>query len=373
MLPTVGDLMRVNIVKPEDLSEAHISEWHRLQRLDPQLESPFLCPEFVKIAAQVRDGIVVAVAEEGGLPVAFLPMQLRGKTAVPVCYPLSDCQAIIAAHGWDSNPRDMIRAAGVAVYDFQYHRIQPPLAPYYRAVVASPVIELSAGFDAYVDEMRVPGQTGSSGRPHQTIKRAEVAERKFGPMQFTMHDPDKDALTTLIKWKRQQYAKGGKILSVIDIFSYEWTVQLLKRIRAARCANFAGVLSTLRIGDRIIAAHMGMRSHNVLHWWFPAYDKQYAKLSPGLILLLELCRSAATSGIREIELGPGDDGYKKLVANQHIMVASGFVGLSPSMSLWRRQLLHGTDTLANRLPIGSLRTWPKRLLRRRNRARWLRA
>jgi CelD/BcsL family acetyltransferase involved in cellulose biosynthesis len=369
--------MRVNIVKPQDLSDNHLTEWRRLQRLDPQLESPYLCPDFIQVAAQIRDGIVVAVAEEGGHPVAFLPMQLRGKTAVPVCCPLSDCQAIIAAHGWDGDPRDMIRAAGVDVYDFKHHRIQPtiqqPLTPYHRAVVPSRVIELSAGFDAYVAEMRVPGQTESSGRPHQTIKRARLAERKVGPLRFTMHDPDKDALATLIKWKRQQYDQRGKVLRLIDIFSYDWTVQLLERIHAAQSDNFAGVLSTLRIGDRIIAAHMGMRSHNVLHRWFPAYDKAYSNLSPGLILLLELCRSASTSGIREIELGPGDEVYKRLIANNQIMVASGFVGSSPSTSLWRRQLLHGTDTLANRLPIGSLRTWPGRLFRRMDRAKWLRA
>jgi CelD/BcsL family acetyltransferase involved in cellulose biosynthesis len=364
--------MRVNIVKPQDLSDNHLTEWRRLQRLDPQLESPYLCPDFIQVAAQIRDGIVVAVAEEGGHPVAFLPMQLRGKMAVPVCCPLSDCQAIIAAPGWDGDPRDMILAAGAAVYDFKHHRIQPITAPYYRAVVPSHVINLSAGFDAYVNSMRGRGQT-SSGRPHQTIKRAQRAERKIGPLRFTMYDPDIDALATLIKWKRQQYDKRGKVLRLIDIFSYDWTVQLLERIHAARSANFAGVLSTLRIGDRIIAAHMGMRSHNVMHWWFPAYDKAYSNLSPGLILLLELCRSASTSGVREIELGPGDEVYKGLVANKHIMGASGFVGSSPSMSLWRRQLLHGTDTLANRLPIGSLSAWPGRLFRRMDRAKWLRA
>jgi CelD/BcsL family acetyltransferase involved in cellulose biosynthesis len=73
-----GDFMRVNIVKPQDLGDGYLSEWRRLQRLDPLLESPYLCSEFIQIAAQIRHGVVVVVAEEGGYPVAFLPMQLRG-------------------------------------------------------------------------------------------------------------------------------------------------------------------------------------------------------------------------------------------------------------------------------------------------------
>jgi CelD/BcsL family acetyltransferase involved in cellulose biosynthesis len=131
------------------------------------------------------------------------------------------------------------------------------------------------------------------------------------------------------------------------------------------------VLSTLRIGDQLVAAHMGMRSHNVLHWWFPAYDKQFAKVSPGLILLLELTRTAAAMGIREIELGPGDEPYKELVANNQIMIASGFIG-SASVPLWLRYMAHKAEKMAIRLPIAQ-RTWPGRLVRRIDRQRWLRS
>jgi CelD/BcsL family acetyltransferase involved in cellulose biosynthesis len=366
----------MRVVSPSELTDIDRIEWRRLQRLDPVLESPYLCPEFVTIAAQVRPGVIVVIAEDAGRPVAFLPMQLRGDVGGPVCCPLSDCQAVIAADAWMGDVRDLLHAARVSAYDFNHQRMQRPLECYHRAVFPSPVIDLSEGFDVYVKTMRergaVAGATSSSGRPHQTIKKAQRISRNIGPVRFTMHDTDRTALHAMIHWKRQQYYESGEVLRLLDIFKYNWTIELLERIHATQSADFSGVLSTLHIGDQLVAAHMGMRSHNVLHWWFPAYDKNHAKSSPGLILLLELTRTAASMGIREIELGPGDEGYKELVANSQIMIASGFVGLAP-VPLWLRYLMHGTELLANRLPIGETRTWPGRLIRRIDRMRWLRA
>jgi CelD/BcsL family acetyltransferase involved in cellulose biosynthesis len=355
----------------------HVAEWRRLQRLDPILESPYLCPEFIQIAAQVRPGIIIAIAEEAGRPVAFLPMQVRRGIAGPVASPLSDCQAIITEHEWCGDVREMFRAARVSAYDFNHQRMQPAFESYHKAVFPSPVIDLSDGFTAYVATMREHSQhakrsteANHTGRPHQTLKKARWVEAHMGPIRFTFHEDNQEALATLIQWKRSQYQQGGEVLPLLDLFAFNWTGELLERIRTTQSENFAGVLSTLRIGDQLVAAHMGMRSHNVLHWWFPAYDRQFAKVSPGLILLLKLSQIAAANGVREIELGPGDESYKELVANSQIMLASGFIG-SASVPLWLRYLAYGAESMAIRLPIAQ-RTWPGRLCRRMNRLRWLR-
>ena len=128
------------------------------------------------------------------------------------------------------------------------------------------------------------------------------------------------------------------------------------------------MLSTLSVGDRVVAAHMGMRSRTVLHYWFPSFDRAYAKFSPGRILLLELCRAAAAAGIREVELGAGDEDYKLRFADGAIPVAAGFVG-SASLPALARHLRYGIEDLASRLPIGPAAHWPARLFRRIERLR----
>jgi len=64
--------MHVKVVSPHELTELHRTEWRRLQRLDPVLESPYLCPEFVSIASQIRPGIIVAIAEQP-IPEGIIP------------------------------------------------------------------------------------------------------------------------------------------------------------------------------------------------------------------------------------------------------------------------------------------------------------
>ncbi len=339
--------MRVSVLKPEELNEDQLAAWVRFQSGDPSLASPFLRPEFTRLAALARQDVAVAVVEEGDGSRAFFPFQRRRRSGMPVGGGLSDCQAVIAAPDWSFDARALVRAAGLALYEFTNMRAgQRPFAPFHRRVVDSPVIDLAhGGFDAYARERRAAGRNIVT----QTQSHARRLERQLGPLRFVMHDPDPRALQLLIEWKRMQYRRdrwGG----ALDVFSHRWAVELLERVHAEQAAGFAGVLSTLWAGDSMVAAHMGMRSPTVLHYWFPAYDGAHTKLAPGRILLLEMIRGAAAAGIRAIELGAGDEGYKDRFANAAFPVASGLVG-SPSLPLWNRRLWHAAEAVARRIPI----------------------
>lgn len=340
--------MRMNVVRPKDLAEDHLVAWRRFQQCDPFLASPFLGPEFTQLVATVRPDCWTAIVEDGGGLRGFFPFQRRRRVGRPIAGGLSDCQAVVAAPGWDFDARALIRAAGLAVYDFTHMRAgQRAFVPFHRTVSTSPVIDLAeGGFDAYAQERRAAGRNVVT----QTMSHARRLERQLGPLRFAMHDPDPRSLELLIAWKRQQYRQdrwGG----ALDVFSHPWAVELLERLHSVQSAGFAGVLSTLSAGDRMIAAHMGMRSSSVLHYWFPAYDDSYSKLAPGRILLLEMIRAAPAAGIRAIELGAGDEGYKDRFANDAIPVATGFVGTA-SVPLLRRHLRHGAEAAARRLLVG---------------------
>jgi len=354
---------RVQCVDPHELTEAHLSEWRSFQSSNPALASPFLTPEFQLLVSELRPNVEVAVFEENGRIAGFLPFERQGRIGKPVGGALSDCQAVIAAPWWNWNPIDLVRGIGLSVYDFTHHRgEQAQLKPFHCVLERSHTIELERGFAAYVEECRLRGSGNMSGAPHTTLARKRRLERQLGPVRFEMYDFEPCSLRQLIAWKSLQYNRARH---PSDAFARPWTVSLLERIHATRTRTFAGVLSTLSAGDTLLAAHMGMRSESVLHWWFPAYDPNpsYLKFSPGLILLLELCRAANEFGIRTIELGPGDEPYKLLVANGQIDVGAGFVGCT-SIPLSCRRLLHrALDTV---IYLGSDPTvlWLGRLLGR---------
>ena len=358
-----GVATRVSVVDPGALTEGHLAAWRSFQAESGSLQSPYLTPDFVRIVAEVREGVQVAVYEEGGRIAGFFPFERRGSVGRPVAGALSDCQAVIAAPWWQWDARELVALAGLSVYDFTNQRAdQEPFRPFHSQTAISCTIELGSGFDAYVRACRerareAPGT--SSGLPHHTIARMRKVERQLGRLRFTVHDPGAEALGQVIAWKREQYRRTG----VPDAFAHRWTRELLERIQATQTEAFSGVLSTLSLDGRIVAAHMGMHSASVLHWWFPGYDANLAKYSPGLILLLELSRYAAGAGIRTIDLSAGEETYKRLVANGGIEVAAGFVG-APSLPLRLRQLRDASVRLAERLPIGPAAQWPGKFFRR---------
>jgi CelD/BcsL family acetyltransferase involved in cellulose biosynthesis len=58
------------------------------------------------------------------------------------------------------------------------------------------------------------------------------------------------------------------------------------------------------------------------------FNKDFARYSPGLVLLLELARAAESVGIREIDLGKGDAQYKTAFATGVVPLLEGSVGAS---------------------------------------------
>jgi hypothetical protein len=112
--------------------------------------------------------------------------------------------------------------------------------------------------------------------------------------------------TGLSAWKSQQYQSTG----TLDLFSLDWVVAFLQNLRQKQTNNFSGLLSALYLGDKVIAIHFGIRSRDVLGWWFPSYDHQFSKYSPGAILSMRVLQTAETEGIKRVDLRQGDERYK---------------------------------------------------------------
>src|SRR5262249_9210723 len=132
-------------------------------------------------------------------------------------------------------------------------------APFHCEVGVSPQINLSDGFDAY-------------SRANHCVKREQYQirrlERDYGPLRFVSHSADQAALQQLLTWKSQQYRTTG----ASDIFALSWITLVLREIHKSQDRYFAGMLSPLYAGDRLVALHFGMRSESVLHSWFSAYN-----------------------------------------------------------------------------------------------------
>jgi CelD/BcsL family acetyltransferase involved in cellulose biosynthesis len=75
-----------------------------------------------------------------------------------------------------------------------------------------------------------------------------------------------------------------------------------------------------------------MRSRSVLHWWFPAYDPELGRYSPGIILLLRLAETLRGAGVGggTLDLGKGDAAYKSALMTHAAELREGRVAM-PSL------------------------------------------
>ena len=326
--------MKIAVVPAAQLSPVQGEAWSQIQRGCEELASPYFRPEFTQAVASVRSDVEVAVLEEGGKIVGFFPYQRgRGGVARPVGGRMSDFQGVVSQRDASLDATRLLRGCGLRAWYFDHLLVsQESWRPYHWLVEESPYVDLSGGFSAYLARQGRPAKNPFS---HIAVKAGKL-QRQVGPLRFDTNVRDRKVLEKLIEWKTQQYLRTG----ATNVFAFPWTRALLERIFACRGEAFAGELSALYAGDRLAAIHFGMRSYGVLHMWFPSYDADLAKYSPGLIHDLELIKAAAAAGIHRVDYGKGLTGQKEYLMSAATQVAVGSIDsrrlAGPLRRQWRR-------------------------------------
>lgn len=328
--------------------------WRCLQQKNPALQSPYFAPDFTAIIAGARNNVELAVLEDGKVIAGCFPFERRRwNFAGPVGSFISDYHGVISAPDLRFDPQALLRACGLVAWDFDHvPTAQVSLEPFHRELHRSPIIDLTAGYEAYVGERRAAG-TEQIKKNGNLLRRLE---REVGPLQFIIHSPDRALLEKLLAWKTDQFRRNRWR----DLFSIPWVRQTMEGIHATQTPDFAGMLSALYAGGQLVAAHFGMRSATVWHYWFPAYDPAFANYSPGVMLLLKMAEAAASMGIRTIDLGCGEHSYKYRLMNGYVPTASGSVERPGPATfvrhLWTpiRKLPFKARCWINQTPVGTL-------------------
>jgi CelD/BcsL family acetyltransferase involved in cellulose biosynthesis len=344
----------------QELDSGLIRAWRDIQLMSPAFASAYFSPDFVQLVGSVRRDVRIVVVENNGRSVGFFPYQRSvlglGK---PVGGPLSDFHGVVASPNADWNLGSLLRAAQLKVWTFD-HLIDEAskFCPYISGQSLSPQIDLSSGFQAYLESRR---KAGSDYIP-KTEALARKLAREHGDLRFSFNETSDEILEQLIKWKRDQYARTG----IMDVFGFPWTNELVRRAASTQTTGFAGVCSVLRAGDQVVAAHLGMRTTDTLHYWFPAYDPAFSKFSPGITLLLRIAEAGASDGVRTIDLGAGDSQYKDRLMTSALVLKKGFVD-TPSLIATARRLYMALDTSTSVGRLPTIFRFPVRAIRWVNR------
>jgi CelD/BcsL family acetyltransferase involved in cellulose biosynthesis len=334
----------VRAVAFDELSTTQLDAWHKLRAVNPLLDSPYFHPTFAgAVHASGRPVHVYVGHGPTGEVESLFPVHRDGAVLRPVGWPGADFQGPILAPGTGFDVTRLL-GGGVSTLEFDHLlELADDFKPWITGTRPSPYVDTTGGLDGYL------GRASKSGKDNmgQARRRTAKAEREIGPVRFVADSLDEGDLAKVIELKRGQYAATG----AKDYFAEPGRQALMTDLLRTRGTDFAGILSTMYAGDRLLAAHFGIRSGAVLHWWFPVYDPAHAGLAPGWMLLRELVMAAPQLGFTRIDLGRGDDEYKRRAKTGETPVCQGMVTRSSA----RRALRAARESLvtaAKESPLG---------------------
>src|SRR5262249_27317546 len=234
--------------------------------------------------------VEVGIISRNGSVVAFFPFQrkqLEASHAVPIADFMSEFQGLICKPSFECDPLELIDRCGLVSYEFSHFiasqrfflRCHYHLESSYHIDVSQCCVQLKR----------------ASGLIRLSNDLARL-QRDFGPLRFVALSHDPALLRRVMDLRSDQDKRTG----VSDLYGMAWVRSVIEKIHATQSNEFAGVLSLLYAGDRLIAGHFGVRSQTVLHYWIPAHDPVMATYVPEMNLILNIAKYGFTVGLRTI-------------------------------------------------------------------------
>lgn len=311
--------MQFEIAGAGQLTSEQLSVWRTLHAQGLCGGSPFLRPEYVLAVARFRANVEVALAKSAGEIVAVFPFErVRSSLGQAAGGLMSDGDGIVAGQGVSVDLPALLRACSLSEWRFEHlDTAQALFKPYCSYLAPAAIIDLSKGMQHYLDTKSASG----SRILQQSQRKKRKINRELGPVKFVFRSDEAEVLDKLLEMKSAQLAKKGKV----DVFQEIWLSRTIKELAGIDHSGFTGCLSALYAGDKIIATHIGLRSHGVFTSWIPAYDMSFAAYSPGLVMHLELLQHTAEQGVEKIDLGRGINQLKSSLMTHSAPLAVGCV------------------------------------------------
>ena len=305
-----------DVVRPVDLAANDIAAWRAIQAAEPAFASPLLGPDFARAVGEVRADARVAVFRQDGETTGFLAHHRRPSGfARPIGAPFCDYHALVCDPRADLDAGEALSAAGLG--RLRLTGLVDPFGQFAGAITDRTIahrIILGDTAQAYLQSLHAGSQ--NRFKNHRRYRRA--LERDLGPVRLVAHDADPTAFETLLAWKRRQIAESG----LHDFLGVDWARALMRRLYDTR-GDFEGLMISLYAGDRLVAAHFGVRLGGWFHPWIGAVDPGLKAYSPGLVHQIEAIGAMTGLGLRIYDLGASNDHWKQMFAMDRVEVSSG--------------------------------------------------
>jgi CelD/BcsL family acetyltransferase involved in cellulose biosynthesis len=317
-----AEATQVEVIPAGEIDTTTRAAWQTLRNANPDLWSPYFDIRMFDVLAQVAPHPKLAIVRQGNDIIALLPFQgKKGGLARPLGAPLSDQHNLIHAADNQLDFARVINAIGMAGFVFVGLRQPVPSALKLQKSMCH-VADLSGGLDAYVAWRK----SNWNDQVKKNERRKRQGERQWGPMRLEIACPKTSThFETLMALKQAKYVETNRH----NILAVPWINAFLRQLYQSSDPDFVGEISLLYFGDHLAAMEFGLRAGPVMHSWFPTFDRAYAQVSPGILLMDAMIEHCGTRGITKVDLGIGHDQYKRHASNAPVPVWSGTLPVAP--------------------------------------------
>jgi CelD/BcsL family acetyltransferase involved in cellulose biosynthesis len=149
-----------------------------------------------------------------------------------------------------------------------------------------------------------------SSKTRAKERRREKRLSSLGEVVFEQAAPAEQVepvMDRLIELSTIRYDK----LATTNIFEARGVRDFFINLGRCRDMRLCVYLSSLRIGERIVAAHWGVEFRGRFYYLLPAFEEGVlGELSPGSVLCRRLLQWACESGVKVFDFTIGDESYK---------------------------------------------------------------
>jgi CelD/BcsL family acetyltransferase involved in cellulose biosynthesis len=312
--------------RPDQLTADEAQAWDRLLLSSPDARRAFMGRIYATQVAHTGQDVIVLVGHRQGRPVFFLPLQRmagwvgRFGGFEPVGGVMTDYFGVVAEPDVLLSMPELLSATRGRVNLCMYSHLDESqqmhglIAEEQRTGLRT---RLTAGAPGYWETLR---QTDRK-LVGDTERRQRKLASDHGDLSFEWQSTQAQAdLRWLIESKKSQYERTERHQA--PLFD-PVNVRLMDALAQTDAPQCCGVLSTLRAGDRLVAAHFGLTCGEVMHVWFPVFDREFASYSPGRILFKHMFEAGPAHGVCLFDRGEGDNQAKRDFANESHQFGKG--------------------------------------------------
>ncbi|HEY2379864.1 MAG TPA: GNAT family N-acetyltransferase [Terriglobia bacterium] len=321
----------VRIVEEFGAIEDEAKRW---RLLDEEANSPMHQYAWVKAcsSAFADCGNLRLIVVGAGEPRALAPLVVRGRTITRIeCLGVDELyEPTDFPHSDPGSLTCLVNTLVELRYPILLRRIlaDSPVLSALRKAFQSRGLLLSRPVTGYpwidLDSSWIEPEKKLSASRRSSLRRAQRKAEEIGPIEYEILSPEPDQLKDLLARSLQIEAASWKGRGGSALLSDGERRQFFEQYTAIACERGVLRLCFMKIGGQAIATQIAVECGGGFWLLKVGYDEEFARCSPGNLLMLETLRYAVSRGLNTYEFLGSAEPWTEIWTNQ----------VRPCVSVW---------------------------------------